>query len=178
MGAAVAWRYIAQHGATGLAGLVTVDMSPKIAPTEDWPFGLRGQTENGLREVTRHMKTDWPASAQSIAAAMFADGSDPRPFGRDAALAQILSEDACKMRGAWSDLLTLDARRTVPRITCPWVVAYGARSKVYGEDVARWLCDRAPNARLARFDAAGHSVHLEEPDAFADALSRFIGEVR
>ncbi len=177
MGAAVAWRYVQRHGSDCLAGLMTLDMSPRITPGDDWPHGLRNQTVEGLRDATCRMHTDWPGSAQAIAATMFAKGSDPRPFGRAEALEQILSEDPKKMRAMWADLVAQDARCTVADVTCPWLIGYGARSGVYGEDVAQWLLANAPQARLARFEHAGHSAHLEEPAAFATALLEFIADL-
>lgn len=174
MGAAVAWRFVHHHGPDGLAGLMTVDMSPRITPSADWPHGLRNQTAEGLRDATCRMHTDWDGSVQAIAATMFAKGSDPRPFGRAEALEQILSEDPDKMRAVWADLMAQDARETVADVTCPWLIGYGARSSVYGEGVAQWLQAHAPNSELARFEHAGHSAHLEEPEAFAAALSEFI----
>ena len=177
MGAAVVWRYIAAQGAGQLAGLMTVDMSPRVLPGEGWAHGLINQTAESVAATTARMKTDWAGSARAISATMFAKGNDPRPFGRAEALEWILSEDPANMRALWTDLLAFDARPVVPRVNCPWAIAYGAQSRVYGEGAANWLTAHAPQSDLVCFERSGHSAHLEEPEEFAARLRDFLWSI-
>lgn len=177
MGAAAAWRCVARHGTAGMAGLMTVDMAPKIVPGPDWPHGLMGQTAETVAATTRRFAEDWRGAAESIAATMFATPDGAPGFTRADALRQVLSNDADRMRALWADLVAMDERATVPRVTLPWLVCRGARSRVYPGSAADWLVATAPDARLHVFAGSGHSPHLEEPAAFAATLARFAAEV-
>ena len=46
MGAAVAWSWLERYGGTGVAGLVTLDMSPRPVNGEGWTLGLLGRPRN------------------------------------------------------------------------------------------------------------------------------------
>ena len=175
MGAAAAWRYIATRGTGGLAGLVTVDMSPKILPAPDWPHGLRRQTAASVAASTDRFRTDWDGATHGIAATMFATPDGVPGLSREEARALILSHDPVAMRALWDDLVAMDARDTIPRIDIPWLICSGAKSRVYPATTADWLGAHAPDARAYVFDKSGHSPHLEEPDAFARVIRDFAG---
>jgi len=173
MGAAVAWRMVELFGTDGLAGLVSVDMSPKIVNDAGWGHGLAGQSAADVARSTARIAADWQDAAQAIAATMFA-GRDGAPgFTREAALRQILSNDPGTMQTIWAALTAMDLRAVVPRINCPYLVTHGALSRVYPASAAEWLAASAPNARRHTFTASGHSAHLEEPQTFAAAIRAF-----
>lgn len=174
MGAAVAWRYARRFGAGGLAGLVTVDMSPKIVNEGGWTGGLLGQTPETVAANTRRFAEDWAGSAGAIAAGMFAGLPGPPAFDFDTARARIAACDPAAMLQAWRDLVAMDERATIPALDLPHAVFHGARSRVYPAETAHWLARTAPQAEVTTFAASGHSPHLEEPEAFAAALSRFL----
>ncbi len=174
MGAAVAWRYIARHGTGGLAGLVTVDMSPRITPAADWPHGLIGQSAESIATTTRRFAEDWEDATHGIAATMFATSAGAPGFSREDARAVILSQDADKMRAFWDDLVAADARGIVPRIDLPYLVCSGAQSRVYPATASDWIAGTAPGGRRHVFAQSGHSPHLEEPEACASMLKDFV----
>ncbi|GGF74924.1 alpha/beta fold hydrolase [Mameliella alba] len=173
MGAATAWRYIAQHGTAGISGLVTVDMSPRVMPAPDWPHGLRGETQDSVAAARRRFDSDWEGVTHGIAATMFASREGATGLSRQKAQALIVSHDPDKMRALWDDLLAFDERAVIPLIDVPYLVCSGAQSRVYAEGAAAWLCAHAPQARRHVFRQSGHSPHLEEPEAFADTIAHF-----
>jgi pimeloyl-[acyl-carrier protein] methyl ester esterase len=177
MGAAAAWRYIAQYGTDRLAGLVTIDMSPKIVPEPDWPHGLKGQTGETVAASTRKFAEDWKGAAEGIAATMFASPQGAARLSREEALRIILGQDPDRMRALWSDLVALDAREVIPRIDVPYLVCSGAKSRVYPASAAEWIVENTPDGRWHRFGASGHSPHLEEPEAFARVLVDFTQDI-
>ena len=177
MGAAAAWRYVAHHGTERLAGLVTIDMSPRIVPAPDWPNGLKGQTDESVATSTRRFADDWERSANSIAATMFASPQGTARLSRDEALRMILDQDPTQMRALWGDLVVADARDVIPRIDVPYLVCSGGKSRVYPASASEWIVRNAPNARLQRFAASGHSPHLEEPEAFTRVLADFLEDI-
>jgi len=174
MGAAAAWRYIAREGCGALAGLVTVDMSPRLRPAADWCHGLKRQSAEDIMRATARIRQDWPAATGSIAANMFATPAGAPGLAPQQARRLILSQDAAAMQALWEDLLTLDERATIAGIDRPYLVCSGAQSRVYPASAATWLAQAAPQARHQVFARSGHSPHLEEPAAMSDALRRFI----
>lgn len=173
MGAAVCWRYIERFGTSRLAGLVTVDMSPRVMPSEDWPSGLKGETPESIIAARRRFDTDWEGVTHGIAATMFAARTGAVDLARGDAQALIASQDPDKMRALWDELLRLDVRHVIPEIDIPYLVCSGAKSRVYGPGTSEWLVMHAPRAKAHVFSDSGHSPHLEEPDAFVDIVGRF-----
>ena len=170
MGAAVAWRYVERFGTGALAGLVTVDMSPKLVNENDWVHGLRGQSSADVARTTAQYRNDWHGSAGTVAASMFA-GNDPAAHAD--ALCQVRTNDAAGMLTAWEEMTAMDMRPVIGKIAVPWLVAYGKRSRVYPASASEWIAASAPQATLAEFAASGHSPHLEEPQAFAARIAEF-----
>jgi len=177
MGAAVAWAWLGRTGGTGIAGLVTADMSPCPVNGEGWDLGLLGQTPDRLHRNTREIHDDWPAAAEKIATTMFAEKTGAPGFSRDQALAQVLSNDPDKMAAYWDDMMAMDLRGAARGVRVPWRVSHGARSRVYSAETAHWLAEAGDAARLVTFERSGHSPHLEEPEAFAALIRRFDAEL-
>jgi len=173
MGAMVAWRYVERFGDARLAGLMTIDMSPRLANDTGWRHGLIGQSAADLAETTCRLRRDWPGVAEAIASTMFSSRDGALGFSRSSALRQILANDRGRMIAAWEDLQRQDLRHVVPRLSCPVVAACGARSRVYPASAAEWLVATAPKARMHVFAQSGHSPHLEEPEEFAQTLAGF-----
>ena len=173
MGAAVAWTYLRDFGAERLAGLVTIDMAPRMACGPDWPHGLIGQDAGDVATSTRRFEADWHGGAEAIASTMFADKAGPPGFPRDLALAQILSNDPGRMLAVWKALTAMDLRDVIGGIGIPYLAARGARSRVYPASAADWLAQQAPMGRVHAFRQSGHSPHLEEPEEFARVIGAF-----
>ena len=53
MGSHTIWSYVAQVGLDRLAGAVSVDQTPKMLNTTDWPHGLYGYDASKPRHVLR-----------------------------------------------------------------------------------------------------------------------------
>lgn len=173
MGAAVAWRYAQRHGTGLIAGLMTVDMSPKLVNGDGWQHGLLGQSAVDVASTTERMKHDWPNMAEAIATTMFGSRAGAPEFNRDAALHQILSNDPARMIPLWEDMVAMDHRDVIPQLSCPVLASCGAKSRVYPMSAAKWLQQTAPSGALHIFEQSGHSPHLEEPDAFVARLMEF-----
>ncbi len=173
MGATVAWRHILQHGTSGLRGLVTIDMSPRMLPDADWDLGMMDQSAEAILATSEKIEADWPRVAGSIARNMYARSSEP-VLSRVATQELLLSQDPARLRPIWDDLVGTDVRAAISQIDIPYLVCTGAQSCLYREDVADWISARADGVRLERFEHSGHSLHLEEPEVFCDAIRRFV----
>lgn len=173
MGAAVAWQFIEQFGADRIAGLMTVDMSPKLGGNADWPHGLIDQSESDLITTTERMIVNWRAMTEAVATTMFGQRIGAPSYSRQDALTQIQSNDPAKMIAMWKALIGMDKRSMIGQLPCPLLATCGARSRVYPGSAAEWLAKTAPRGGMHRFENSGHSPHLEEPEAFARRLIDF-----
>ena len=178
MGAAVAWRLARRFGTDRLAGLVSVDMSPRIVNDDAWQLGLKGQSADTIAATSARFRADWPGSAGAIAAGMFASLPGPAGFGFEAASSRIRQTRPTAMWQAWDSMVAMDERMTVATLPLPCVAAYGAQSRVYPAAAAEWIAATAPRGSLHGFAASGHSPHLEEPAAFAAMLAGFASRLR
>jgi 2-succinyl-6-hydroxy-2,4-cyclohexadiene-1-carboxylate synthase len=62
----------------------------------------------------------------------------------------------------------------LPTLDVPTLVVVGALDPKYRQ-VGREMAERMPRAELAVVPDAGHTVHLEQPDAFARLVLDFLG---
>jgi pimeloyl-ACP methyl ester carboxylesterase len=56
----------------------------------------------------------------------------------------------------------------------PSLILWGARDRIIPVEHARQAHERMPGSRLEIFEQAGHFLHAEEPERFADVLADFI----
>jgi pimeloyl-ACP methyl ester carboxylesterase len=179
MGAMVLWRMIETYSADMLCGLITEDMSPRIVNDDDWVMGMATglDAETSARAVTA-MRENWPAYAQAFASKMFArDRAKRDPALVDATIERLTDGDADAMAQLWASMARQDLRAALPAMHLPVLVTYGERSQAYSVETSQYLAETLPDARLQGFARSGHSPHLEEPEAFADAVSCFAHRV-
>lgn len=62
----------------------------------------------------------------------------------------------------------------LPELMCPTWLVTGAEDEKFDAIAAR-MAELIPNATHLRIPDAGHSAHLERPDAFIEALEGFLG---
>ncbi|WP_170464587.1 alpha/beta fold hydrolase [Ruegeria arenilitoris] len=177
MGAAVAWQYLAQAGTQSLGGLVTIDMSPRLLPDDKWTFGLGGQNADAVLSTSSKIEFQWRSMVQNILRNMYAPGG-VQETDDDAMRALLLKQDPTTLRPIWDDLVAMDARQIIAGIDIPYLVCAGAQSRLYDPEVAYWIAGQSPMAEVQIFQNSGHSPHLEEPDAFCDALRRFVSTLQ
>lgn len=178
MGATVALDHLARRGSTGIAGLVMVDMTPKVANDAGWALGLAdGQTLDQALAAAERMQDGWPRYAPKIADALFAAGREP-----DTALAaharQVIAErDPAVMAHLWRSLVEADHRETIRALGIPVLAIAGGRSRLYRPDVSAWIAANARDGTAVTIADAGHMPHAEQPEAFNAALRAFAGRL-
>ncbi len=174
MGAMVALEHISRRGTAGIAGLVIVDMTPKVANGADWTYGLTGGQEiaDALATADR-MESNWPLYAPRIARAMFAaDREDSAALIRRAA-DSIATCDPVVMAALWRSLVLADHRATIESLPVPVLAIASTRSQLYGPAVAGWIAGAAPRGEAVLIEGTGHAPHIEDPGAFNAAVARF-----
>ncbi|MFZ5608266.1 MAG: alpha/beta fold hydrolase [Pseudomonadota bacterium] len=179
MGAMVAWALLQRHGEARFAGLVVIDMTPRIANEAGWDLGMiGGHDREAARRATLNMRRGWRTYCPIFVPRIFAAAGKPDAdlVARVTQLAQ--GNDVASMAGLWQSMVAQDFRAFLAKLSLPTLIVHGARSQLYDAATARWLAARLPHASLACFSRSGHAPHLEEPHrfnrvvgAFADALA-------
>lgn len=173
-----------------MAGLVIVDSAPeldvrgtvrirvdlqKTGANSDPSF----ESEAAYRDVLAH---NYPAVSREILARMAHHGLRKRADGRfepklDPAWFKGRSDatvdpEAMRQR---EERLTRDMWDALAKVPCPTLVVRGAASDVLSADVAdRMVEDVLRHGQLAVIPRAGHSVMVDNPEAFRAALAGFV----
>ena len=75
------------------------------------------------------------------------------------------------------DMVAADYRADLSGIDLPTLLIYGRSNNVpIPTEIGRWIADQIPDARLERFEDAGHSPFYEQPDRFNTLLAEFANE--
>lgn len=185
-GGFVVQRYAADH-ADRLAGLILYASVPVTGPEKDaetrrkldefaernagnpeLPFVLEAADAN--RSATSdEQKT---ASLRALLPAYLADywgrQRDFAPLRSKIQLGYISDRDADGTQDIVAD------RAILPRIETPTLVLVGRYDFVTGVRWAHEIHELIPDSKINIFEQSGHFVHIEEPDAFAQEISKFV----
>lgn len=176
MGAMVLWQALLEGGLRQrTAGLVSIDMAPKVLNGPDWPHGLRGShpAKAGTQALDL-MRHGWSTVAPRIAARIFAQGQEAeRAVLRRWAAMEIAGADPAAMASLWASLTALDFRDRLPGLDLPVLVSFGQLSRLYPAETAAFLAGLLPRSHLLGFPLSGHAPQLEEPSAFNQAIRDF-----
>lgn len=179
MGAMVAWGVMQGSNAVRIAGLVTIDMVPRLLNDTAWQYGLRdGQDASVFTPATKRMTDDWPSFTRFFVPRIFARG---RQDERQALADQIINEtdhnDARSMARLWMSMAEQDFRGVLSSIKVPALVIHGRLSQLYSEAANDWVAKQMPNARRVEFANSGHAPHFEEPKKFSREIKKFADEI-
>ncbi len=175
MGALVAFELIRRQGSGGLAGLVVIDMTPRVVNDAGWDLGLLGGYGPTQAERAAHlMRQDWPIWIETFLPSVFAAGRAPAPALLDWVAREMRACDPDAMAALWRATADADYRALLPEIALPSLIVRGAESRLYGPATAAYLKQAIPAAELATIAGAGHAPHLEQPAAFNRLLAEFV----
>ncbi|MER7766761.1 alpha/beta hydrolase [Kitasatospora sp. NPDC096140] len=168
MGANTIWAYVSLFGTDRLAGIVTVDQSPKMVNTPDWPYGFYGLTDDNLGtffDTPAAFATGrgraWPDAAELDAAVKAAGGRGAE---------SLITPDT---RPLLLDHSRQDWRDTVARADVPVLITAGAESQFWPAEHAAATAALNPGATSTVFEGAGHTAHVDRPDAVNERLLAF-----
>ncbi|MER7846876.1 alpha/beta hydrolase [Kitasatospora sp. NPDC096077] len=172
MGASTVWAYVSLFGCGRLAGIVTVDQTPKMVNSPDWPYGFYGLTDGNLG--TFFGTPDWFATGRGR--------SWPDPAELDAALKAAGGRGAENLITPETFPLLLDHSRqdwrdTVARADVPVLITAGAESQFWPAEHAAATAALNPGADSTVFEGAGHTAHLDRPDAVSACLAAFVASL-
>jgi pimeloyl-ACP methyl ester carboxylesterase len=180
MGALVAWEFMRRPESGRVAGIVTIDMVPKVLNDENWQHGLRAGTHlyDVDIDVTR-MRDDWTAFTRAYVPKVFAAGKSGERSELIGRMSELVADnDVESMANLWTTLIEADYIDAACDTRVPILITYGRLSQVYDEDAAVWMDENVPNSRRVPFPDSGHAPHLEEPERFNAALAEFVDELQ
>lgn len=181
-GGRAAMRFAGRHP-DRLAGLVIVDAGPDLDARGVLRIRLDVEQSDpsfgSLAEVERALARAYPLARPEVVARMARHGTRRREDGRferktdprfGAGPERLTPEALVTRMRAESDALWADLRR----VSCPALVVRGAASDILSADTAERMAEEAlVRGSLAEIPRAGHSVMIDNPDGFAEAITRF-----
>ncbi|MFE2067893.1 alpha/beta fold hydrolase [Streptomyces sp. NPDC059467] len=184
-------QYHALHRPERLAGVILYDSLPVTGPEhaaetvrQVEAFADRYAGHPGLPEVlaafqaipTASDDASYTAVARGLFPAYFADY-----WGREAEFAPLRAAvRATHISGLDEDLspILIDDRAGLGGLTVPALVLVGRHDFICGVRWAAELHELIPGSELLILEDSGHFGHIEEPDAFAQAVTRFVTSTR
>lgn len=167
-----------------VAGLVIVDSAPELDARGTTRIRLDVQQQDpsfaSLRDYERVLQRQYPATRPEILAKLAVHWTRQRPDGRfelrlDPAFVRGRKGVSDEELARWSAEEAQRLWAALEKLPCPALVVRGAASDVLSADVADKMADEViPNGRLEVIARAGHSVMLDNPEAFEKALTGFV----
>jgi pimeloyl-ACP methyl ester carboxylesterase len=169
MGASSIWAYIDLFGDARLRGIVSVDQTPKMINTDDWPHGFYGLTDGN-------------------AGTFFAAGVPPT--GRGYTFEQMMPgltrlsarvggggprfELRPEMLPLLRDHALADWRDVINRVTKPVLMVAGRDSQYWSCEHAAATAAIAQNGESIVIDDCGHGSNIDRPEEFNAHLIGFL----
>ncbi len=171
---------VAGRGATGLAGLVIVDVGPELNLDGTKRIGdfLRNSPEGESLDdfIAKAMEFN-PRRDPILLRRSLLHNLREQPNGkwnwkwdpgRMRGSAGKIEDHIAGMRRLWSE---------VEKIDCPTLVMRGAKSDVFSDANAEKFANALPKGRWTRIPDAGHTVQGDNPRDMVRELREFFGEI-
>jgi pimeloyl-ACP methyl ester carboxylesterase len=147
-----------------LEALVSIDMSPRVAPESGWDFALStSMTRETIELAVQAMRSDWTGYCDLFLDRILAE---PKAEIRTAMAALAAQADPVTASQAWLSLMQFDARAQLAQIQVPALAIHGGRSVLYPQTVGHEIARLMPHCQAIVLDHVGHAPHIEAPDAF------------
>lgn len=168
LGATVLWEMMAGPVASAFAGLVVIDMSPRVLAAPDWTLGL---IDPAMREPPPHETA--LERGRRIAEMIIGLETEGRAALIDRWGPELAVADPASVMALGASLYAQDCRAVLPSIRVPTLVAHGGASRFYPTETAHFIARSVQRGRVETFARSGHAPHLEEPDRFNTLFSAF-----
>ncbi len=186
LGGRVAMRF-AGRSPERMAGLVIVDAGPELDARGVTRIQLETQTAEpaypSLEAFEDVLAQRYPEADRATLSRLAKHWLRRRSDGRfepktDPSFGRARGAMSAEQMQAWSRKEASELWSALERTPCPALLIRGAASDVLDPDTAERMVEEVlPNGRLELIPRAGHSVMLDNPKAFQQALLRFaLGE--
>ena len=189
LGGRIAMLFAGKHP-DRIAGLVLVDSGPELDPRGVLRIRLDAEKALGAgggepaigspAEYERMLSLAYPAARPEAIARMAHHGLRSRPGGGFERKTDPKFHDGAR-RVTPSDAAAREQRvakelwEALERVACPTLVVRGAASDVLAAEVADRMVEQAlARGSLASVARAGHSVMIDNPEGFDQAVSAFV----
>jgi non-heme chloroperoxidase len=170
MGASAVWAMVDLFGTDRVAGIVTVDQTPKLVNDADWPHGFYGMTpensgtffDDGIPDTGRGARVDPTNSGVA------------RLVERIGGMPAVREANAPETRRLLRDHGLQDWRDVVSRLDVPFTMVAGRESQLWPCSHAEAAVGSNARGRWVVLDDAGHATNLDRPDEFNDVLLAFL----
>jgi pimeloyl-ACP methyl ester carboxylesterase len=183
LGGRVAMRFAGMHPER-LAGLVIVDSAPELDARGTTRIRLDVQQQDpsfaSLSDYEKVLQRQYPVTKPEMLNKLAGHWAQQRPDGRfelrlDPAFMRGRSGQSEEELARWSETEAKHLWSALEKLPCPALVVRGAASDVLSADVADKMADDVlKNGKLEVVARAGHSVMLDNPEAFEKALAGFV----
>ena len=166
-GASTMWAYVTQFGTGHLAGLLSVDQTPKMLNDESWPYGMYG-----LTAITRPTFFDKPLPNPMkkrpdlmIILMMFIRGW------------RLLKFDKENTKPLLLDHADADWRDAIRRTDVPVLFVAGEESPFWPKEHAQASAALCAQGEFAVVPGSGHAVNWECPQEFDKLMLAFLQRI-
>ena len=104
-------------------------------------------------------------------------GDDPDPEGMELARECMACVPEASYRAMMLALIGFDQRSTLKDISVPTLLLSGSKDNNAPAPMMAKTATYIPGAEYVELPSVGHLANLERPDAFDDALGRFLNSV-
>jgi len=167
MGANTIWSYVAQCGTERLAAAVTVDQTPKMLNTSDWPHGFYGYNEANRDTYFAERIPDTGMGTPIVKRGM-----------RLVRLLKAMKPGEKTMTPGELALLhdhaTRDWRPVIATADLPVLFVAGQDSEFWPASHAAACAVLAPMGESIVIPDDGHAANIEQPKAFNEAFLTFL----
>ncbi len=166
-GASTIWAYISQFGTDHLYGVISIDQTPKMLNTVDWPYGMVG-----LNAATRPTYFDTPLPKPNkkrisplILLSLLLRGPRYLKFDKEGTKPLLF------------DHADADWRATIANIDVPVLFIAGGESPFWSPAHAAASAALCPQGEFAVVDGTGHAVNWESPKEYDRLMLGFLSKV-
>lgn len=182
MGGTLAFA-VAEDAPELVGGVVALDGLPVMPQTEDMPPDTRAATARRMKAQVAQMTPEAFAGQQR----QYMQTIGVRDMNAAAALAQLSARSSPAAVGqAMADVLALDLRPGLPRITAPVLEVapyFDADAMQFGlteqakTEYYKSLLEGAPKAEVASIAPARHFVMFDQPEELIDTIRSFLSKL-
>ncbi|ROP74583.1 alpha/beta fold hydrolase [Curtobacterium sp. PhB115] len=173
MGASTIWATLDLFGTDRIAGVLTIDQTPKLVNTDDWAHGFYGMDPSNSGTFFDHGIPDTGRGAR-------VDPANPgvmRLVERLGGLPDVRQPNAPETVRLLRDHGLQDWRDVIARLDVPFTMVAGRDSQLWPCTHAQAAVGENPHGSVLVIDDAGHSTNLDQPDVFNQALLAFVASL-
>jgi non-heme chloroperoxidase len=173
MGANTIWSYVSQFGTDRVRAIVSVDQTPKMVNSDEWPNGFYGLTDSNRTSFfdsgipdTGHGRPQWK-SVPALLKLAFALRAMPK----------MASPDTAPMKALLADHAAQDWRATMSGIDRPYLMIAGCDSQFWPAAHASESAKLNSGGRSVVLENCGHAANMDRPNESNAAMLEFLDSI-